>query len=230
MALRRMILLIHGSAADKTTWSIQLASKLPFDLVAYDRRMAPTIADHAADAAALIREPAIVVGSSFGAVVALELCRTRPELVAGAVMIEPPLGAAPTAFLADYDRRGAEQGGSAAAEFFLRSVLGDAAVERMPRAFRDRAIAKHAEIRADCAALLAYDPRYAELARVTAPVLLLGGARSAPYFRATLDALAAVLPNARLEILGGAGHMLHAEAFRRFHQLLVEFAAELASA
>jgi pimeloyl-ACP methyl ester carboxylesterase len=239
--------LIHGSAADHTTWSIQLASSLRerFTLIAYDRRVAPSVEEHAADALALLGdEPALVVGSSFGAVIALEAIRRAPQR--GAVLIEPPMAApemeppeftsgggtddlpaAPAAFLAEYDRRAAEQGGEAAAEFFLRTVLGDRAFERMPRAFQERSKRKHAEIRADSAALLAYRPRYAELARVTTPVLLLGGERSAPYFRPTLDALRAVLPDARLEIVAGAGHMLHAEAHRRFAELVTAFAAEV---
>jgi pimeloyl-ACP methyl ester carboxylesterase len=222
------ILLIHGSAADHTTWSIQLASNLreQFTLVAYDRRIAATVEEHAEDARGF--EADFVVGSSFGAVVALELIRKHP--MRGAVLIEPPMGAsddapaAPQAFLAEYDRRMAEQGGTAAAEFFLRTVLGDAAYERMPQAFRERSKAKFAEIRADSEALIAYKPRYGEMRGIHTPVLLLGGDRSAPYFRPTLDALFAALPDARLEVVPGAGHMLHAEAFRRFADLLTAFA------
>lgn len=231
------ILLIHGSAADHTTWSIQLASPLRerFTLIAYDRRGdAATVEDHAADAADLLADGrALVVGSSFGSVVALELVRTRPELCAGAVLIEPPmaaaddLAAAPHAFLDELDRRATEQGGPAAGELFLRTVLGDAAFERMPRTYQERAKQKWAEIRADSAALLAYRPRYAELAAVDVPVLLVGGDRSAPYFRPTLDALAAALPRARLAIVAGAGHMLHAEVPRRFAELLTAFAEQI---
>ncbi|HEX2687462.1 MAG TPA: hypothetical protein VHN14_12635 [Kofleriaceae bacterium] len=51
---------------------------------------------------------------------------------------------------------------------------------------------KWAEVRADSIALLAYQPRYAELGAILLPVLILGGERSAPYFRGTL---AAALPN-----------------------------------
>ena len=248
-AMASRVLLIHGSAADRTTWSIQLASSVlaaRFALTAYDRRALPTVEDQARDAAAQLTGESLIVGSSFGAVVALELVRTRPALVTGAVLIEPPMGApkmeadglrpaggndtapaAPAAFLAEYDRRAAEQGGPAAAEFFLRTVLGDVAFERMPRTYRERAMAKHAEIRADSAALLAYRPRYAELASVQTPVLLLGGERSAPFFRPTLEALLAHLPHARLEIVAGAGHMVHAEASRRFAELLTGFADEI---
>ncbi len=232
------VLLVHGSAADRTTWSIQLATlRDRFELIAYDRRAGDlTVEDHAADAAELLgREPgrALVVGSSFGAVIALELIRTRPALCAGAVLIEPPMAASddalsvPAAFLAEYERRIASDGGPAAAELFLRVVLGDEAYERIPEVFQDRSKAKWAEIRSDAAALIAYRPRYAELRGVAVPVLLVGGERSNAYFRPTLEALVAALPAARLEIVAGAGHMLHAEAHRRFGELVVAFAAEI---
>jgi pimeloyl-ACP methyl ester carboxylesterase len=232
------VLFVHGSATDHTTWSIQLAPRSGlvdrFTLVAYTRRSAGSVEEHADDAIALLGDgPALIVGSSFGAVIALEAIRRGTRAVRGAVLIEPPMAAddataaAPAVFLAEYDRRAAERGGPAAAEFFLRTVLGDVAYDRIPEAFQERSKARHAEIRADSEALIAYRPRYPELATCTTPVLLLGGDRSAPYFRPTLDALAAALPHARLEIVRGAGHMLHAEAFRRFAELLVAFAAEV---
>jgi pimeloyl-ACP methyl ester carboxylesterase len=234
------ILLIHGSAADHRTWSIQLASPLRarFTLVAYDRRAGvESIDGHAADAAALLGPGrAVVVGSSFGAVVALELVRRHGDRIAGAVLIEPPLNSAGDApavrarFLDDFDRRAAEAGGPAAGELFLRTVLGDAAFERMPRVFQAQAMMKFAEIRADSVALFAYRPPYTELAAVASPVLLLGGERSARWYRRTLDELHRALPGARLEIVPGAGHMLHAEAPRRFHALLEAFAAPLLGA
>jgi pimeloyl-ACP methyl ester carboxylesterase len=175
----------------------------------------------------------LAVGSSFGAVVVLECARRHPERLRGMVLCEPPLPPSddappvPDGFLADLDRRAEEAGGPAAAEMFLRMVLGDAAFERMPHAFRGRATAQWPPLRSDCHALGAYRVRYAELGRIAVPALLLGGDRSAPYFRVTLEALAASLGHARLESLAGAGHMMHAEAHRSFHEKLLAFDEEV---
>src|SRR5215470_595313 len=92
-------LLLHGSATDATAWSIQLASaplRERFQLIAYDRALTETVEAAAAEAIANLgddRAPALVIGSSFGAVIALEAIRTWPERFAGAVMIEPPMAA-----------------------------------------------------------------------------------------------------------------------------------------
>ncbi len=231
------IVFVHGSATDAATWSIQQAPRSTlkdrFTLIAYTRRSTGSVEEHANDAIELVGDaPALIVGSSFGAVVALEVLRRQPPAIRGAVLIEPPMAAsdatpaAPIAFLGEFDRRVAEQGGPAAAEFFLRTVLGDVAYERIPEAFQERSKQRWAEIRADSEALIAYRPRYAELAAIATPVLLLGGDRSAAYFRPTLEALHAALPGARLQIIRGAGHMLHAEAHRQFAELVAAFAVE----
>lgn len=231
--------MIHGSAADHTTWSIQLARGLKeqFSLIAYERRATATsIEEHAQDALGVLGDdptPALLVGSSFGAVVALEVMRQFPARCAGAVMIEPPMPpnddmpAAPTIFLADFDRVLAAEGGHAAGALFLKTVLGEAAFSRIPIAFLERSTAKWAQIRADSVALIAYRPRYPELGAIHVPVQLLGGERSGAYFRPTLDALHATLPDARLEIIAGAGHMLHAEAHRRFAEVVTRFATDI---
>ena len=68
-------------------------------------------------------------------------------------------------------------------------------------------------------------PNYATLGEVAVPIRLLGGDRSAAYFRPTLEALAAALPRATLAIIAGAGHMLHAEAPRAFAEHVDALAA-----
>lgn len=239
---RPRVVLVHGSATDHTTWSIQLGSSLKerFDLIARDRDFSLTsVAAHAADLAGQVASSAaqtraLVVGSSFGAVIVLELARTRPDLVAGAVLIEPPmrssddpgLDSAHRAFHAELERRVARDGGPAMGAFFLQSVLGDEAYARIPVAFRERSASRWAEILSDARSLVAYEPRYAALRTCTVPTLLLGGARSAPLFGRTLEALAAALPDAESVTIPNAGHMLHAEAPRKFAELLIGFAAE----
>src|SRR4051812_36407000 len=151
------LLLIHGSATDHTAWGIQLAQLAGrFSMAAYDRRHR-SVEEEAEDALGLVDGPTILVGSSFGAVVALDLIRRHPGACAGAVLIEPPMApaddapAAPAAFLAEFDRIVESQGGPAAAEMFLRMVLGEAAYARIPEAFQERSKAKWAQIRSDSA-------------------------------------------------------------------------------
>ena len=67
--MRPRVVLVHGSATDHTTWSIQLGSSLKssFELVAPDRDFShTTVEQHAADLAGVVGTRAIVVGSSFG--------------------------------------------------------------------------------------------------------------------------------------------------------------------
>jgi pimeloyl-ACP methyl ester carboxylesterase len=157
------LVLVHGSATDSSTWTIQLAGPLPrrYRVIAYDRRGAGrspnrpgvawhTIEEHAAELVALIAdldEPAILAGSSCGAVVVLEACRRAPGRIRGAIAIEPPLAPsddtslAPLGFVADLDRLAAADGPGAAAQRFLVTVLGEAAWARLPRMYQERAAA-----------------------------------------------------------------------------------------
>lgn len=236
------LLLIHGSAADKTTWSIQRAGlRSRLRLLIYDRRTGgePSVQDHAADAAAILREHApdgaFVCGSSFGGVVALHLLRSSPSLVRGALILEPPLSSTPEAqlfadeFLKRFVQLREAQGGSAAAEYFLRTVLGDATYERIPRPYQERSKSLHEEIWEDCRALGEYRVDYDSLSNVKTKVLLIAGERSAAIYRPTLERLLRSLGNARLEILANAGHMMHAEAHRKFNALVLEFVGQSAS-
>ncbi|WP_201298159.1 alpha/beta fold hydrolase [Nocardia sp. CY41] len=101
-----LLLLIPGGNGDAGTFDA-IAERLAdrYTVVSYDRRgftRSPLdglpddrVVTDAVDAAALIThltdQPAHVLGSSSGAIVALELLRTRPELVRTLVAHEPPL-------------------------------------------------------------------------------------------------------------------------------------------
>ena len=243
------LLLVHGSAADFTTWAVQRAGLAPHArLLLYDRRGAGesplpagrdcvTVEEHAEDAARLIEAygpgPLVACGSSFGAVVVLELARRRPELLRGMVLLEPPLPASesqpllPAGLWDSLERTAQTQGGPAATEAFLRYVLGDEDVQRMPRLARARVLGRWDSIRRDCRALDAYRLDYASLRSVRVPALLLGGERSPPQYAPTLAALGAALPQARVETVPGVGHLLQADVRGHFNRRLLAFLAEV---
>jgi pimeloyl-ACP methyl ester carboxylesterase len=101
------VLLIHGAFGVLEVWSdIQDALAGTHQVIGYDRRGhgrspngTPDVRVHARDAAELIDhvvgEPAIVVGWSGGANVAMELIRAHPEQVRAAILIEPGFHALP---------------------------------------------------------------------------------------------------------------------------------------
>ncbi|MBF5044781.1 alpha/beta hydrolase [Aggregicoccus sp. 17bor-14] len=243
------LLLVHGSAADLSTWAVQRSGlEAHARLLLYDRRgagesplregeRAPSVQDHARDAARVVEEiatePVVACGSSFGAVVVLELARTRPELLRGMVLIEPPLAASDTGALLppglweSLERTAAESGGPAASEAFLRYVLGEEDVQRLPRLARARVLSRWDSIRRDCLALGDYRPDYASLSRVQTPALLLGGVRSPPQYAPTLAALGRTLPNAHVEQVPGMGHMLHADVRGHFNRRVLAFMESL---
>jgi pimeloyl-ACP methyl ester carboxylesterase len=233
------VLLIHGAAADRKTWSLALGTlKEHFTALAYDRRAQPphTTQAHAADAAAILRRelpastPALVCGASYGAVIALELAAAAPELVAGLVLGEPPLPPGPTVpsappgFGCAFDRLVATAGGPAAAEMFLRAALGDAAFADIPPQFRPVLCATWRQIRADMTALNTYAVDLGRLGAITAPALLLTGARSPAFYGAGVDLLAGVLPRARRDVVPGGGHAMHFDAHRAWAARVIDFA------
>jgi pimeloyl-ACP methyl ester carboxylesterase len=99
------VLLIHGGGFDMTAWEHVARELSPLHRVLiYNRRGYPgsgrptaDVRQHGRDAALLLAStraaPATVVGHSFGAIVAVELAQTRPELVHGLVLLEPTLHA-----------------------------------------------------------------------------------------------------------------------------------------
>ena len=101
------VLLVHETAANASVWdavSEELAARSR--AISYDRRgwgasSAPdgyrrtTVEEQSEDAVALLESadaaPAVVVGAGIGAMLALDLLIRRPDLVAGTVLVEPPV-------------------------------------------------------------------------------------------------------------------------------------------
>jgi pimeloyl-ACP methyl ester carboxylesterase len=97
------ILLIHPAGATATTWGSATEQLAPIGRVlTYDRRgyarsggqPARSVATHTGDAAAILESlaapPAVVVGTSAGAAIAIDLAVRRPDLVQVVIAHEFP--------------------------------------------------------------------------------------------------------------------------------------------
>jgi pimeloyl-ACP methyl ester carboxylesterase len=228
------VVLVHGTTSTRAIWD-ELVQALGdgFRTIAYDRRgygdsgapegyRGTTVEEQAEDAAAVIARvgaaPALLCGHSFGAVVCLDLLRRHPDLVRGAVLIEPPLlalspiGAEVTGELRQAVERGARVGkGAGAVEAWLEAVCGPAILERLGSERADAARRAPRAFAADLAALPQWELDGASLRALEAPVALVAGSDSAPVFGEVCRGLAGRLGNAELRELPG-GHFVQLEA------------------
>lgn len=224
------VALLHETAATAEAWRpLAAALATRFRAVAHDRRgwggsgepegyMRTTVEEQAEDAAALLAalgiEEAVVCGAGLGAVAALDLLLRRPDLVRGAVLVEPPL----LAFLPDAteglsaDREAiaeaVEAGGPAAAlDLFLSGglpYLGPGAA-RLPETLAAAARERPGSLFAELAAVPAWPIRGPDLLAATAPVRIVIGAATPDPLRRAAEELAARLGGAELTRLGGVG-------------------------
>jgi pimeloyl-ACP methyl ester carboxylesterase len=241
------VVFVHGMCGDARVWADQV-DRLSgrFRCTTYDRRghtrsprtdVAETVGLHADDLAALIDAldlaPTVVVGSSGGARVTLDLIRRHPSLVRGAVLSEPPVGAlAPEAFpalIADVapavkqaadagDPRGAVDAFFAAVCPGLWSCIDESSKDR----YRDNAPMLFADL-----AMPPLQITRQDVEAITVPTLVLAGMHSHPALFAAANTLARWLPDARyLEL--DCGHVTYAEQPVEFAQAVTAFASELA--
>lgn len=164
---------------------------------------------------ALDAAPAHVIGVSYSAAVALELAGQAPAAVRSLMIVEPPPRHVPAApeFLAAnhqlldlYQREGV----TVALEALMAMLVGSdwrprqealapgsvARIERDADAFFSR----------DIPALVSWEYGPDQAARVTVPVLYVGGSESGPWFRQTQAWVSALFPGAQKVTVEGAGH------------------------
>jgi pimeloyl-ACP methyl ester carboxylesterase len=192
---------------------------------------------HTDDAAALLEQldtpPSVVVGTSAGAAIAVDLAARRPDLVRVVVAHEFPwrftrhvpsvsqLRALAT--IGSLTLRGRQ---SDAAEALLRSAYTyrdgrsawDAFPEEWRQAGRDNAAAALADFRNS----IGVYPSAADLTNVAVPVVCTYGARSPDNMAHLVKSLAAAIPSASTHRIEGAGHAAPFDATDNFVQVIAE--------
>jgi pimeloyl-ACP methyl ester carboxylesterase len=240
------ILLIHPAGSTASTWG-RAAEELASvgRVIAYDRRgyarsggePVRSMATHTADAAAILEHfgtpPAVVVGTSAGAAVAVDLAVRRPDLVRAVIAHEFPWRftrhlptASQVAALAEIGSFVLRRRHGDAAEALLRSAYTyrdgrsawDAFPEEWRRAGRENARAALADFRNS----IAEYPSATDLATMEVSVVCSYGAQSPDSMFRLTRSLAAAIPTATTRRIEGAGHAAPFDATTNFVQLVAE--------
>ena len=186
--------------------------------------------------------PAVVLGYSMGARIALRLAVAHPAAVVALILESPPAG------IADPELRAARRDADEAlAGRIERDGIDDfvttweqSAVFATHAALQPELLARQRAIRlandpAGLAASLraagqgAMEPLGDLLGAVTAPTLVIGGVLD-PVGRTRAEEVAAGIPGARLELLDDVGHTPHLEAPSAFRRLVLDFLQEVPAA
>jgi len=248
------ILLIHPSGATASTWGSATEGLARIGrVIVYDRRgyarsggePARAMATHTADAAAILQSlgalPAVVVGTSAGAAIAIDLAIRHPDLVQAVIAHEFPWrftrhrpSAWQVAALAKIGSLVLRGRKSDAAEVLLRTAYtyrdGGSAWDAFPEAWRCAGRENAGAALADFRNSISSYPSAADLATVEVPVVCSYGARSPDSMFRLVRSLAAAIPTARTHRIEGAGHAAPFDATTRFVQLIADTHREAARA
>jgi pimeloyl-ACP methyl ester carboxylesterase len=240
------ILLIPPAGSTASTWG-SAADELARigRLITYDRRgyarsggdTPHSMFRHTADAAAVLGylrvPPAVVVGTSAGAGIAIDLAVRRPELVRAVVAHEFPWRAmwhVPTgeqvAALATIGSLALRGRYGDAAEVLLRAAYsyrdGGSAWDAFPEEWRRVGRENGRTALADFRNSVRSYPSAADLATVAVPVACTYGERSPAFMAPLVRSLAAAIPTARTYEVDGAGHAAPFDATTEFVQLIAD--------
>lgn len=243
------LLLVHGFPMDGSMWSPQTeALRGTCDVLApdlrgfgQDRRTIPalmTMEAHARDLKELLdtrsAERVVLCGLSMGGYIAMAFLERWPERVAGLVLANTRATAddeAGKAARAESARAALERGMRVIARGMLPKLLSDHTRRTMPELAEqvEEMIARQAPEAAAASALgMAERPdRSNRLDRIQVPTLIITGGEDALMPLPTSQAMADAIPDARLHVIPGAGHLSNMEAPEAFNAALLRFMLEL---
>jgi 3-oxoadipate enol-lactonase len=240
------ILLIPPAGATASTWGVVIEGLAGVGrVIAYDRRgyarsagrPARSISTHTEDAAALLEHvdavPAVVVGTSAGAAIAVDLSVRRPDLVGAVVAHEFPWrftrhlpSVAQIRGLATIGWFAARRRYEDSAEALLRSAYayrdGGSAWDAFPEEWRRVARENARSTLVDFLNSIRSYPSAADLAGVPRPVVCTYGGRSPDAMFRLVRGLASAIPTARLDRIEESGHAAPFDAPAAFVQVIAE--------
>ena len=174
---------------------------------------------------------AVVVGHSMGSVNAMQLAVEHPACTRGLVLVGTFASCGGHPALVEFCNTAiAPLADPIAPEFvreFQESTLGQPVPEALLAAVVAESLKVPARVWREAFSGLLEDTWTAHLSQITAPTLVVWGARDAFCPRADQEALLTTLPDARLEVYEHAGHAVHWEEPERFARDLVTFVQDV---
>lgn len=237
------LVFLHGIYGDSRNWAPQLETLSDdFTCVAWDAPGAGRsddppdgfgFADYADCLAGLIRTLDLgrshVCALSYSGGIALELCRRHPELPASLTLVGAYAGWAGSLPADKVETRlqralaQADLGGEAAARQFIPELFAaDAPAELVEHAISLSSSFHPAGLRVMAKASATADLRHV-LPQVSVPTLVIHGDEDRRSPLSVSGALHAGIPNSRLAVIAGAGHLTNLEAPDEFNRVLREF-------
>jgi len=245
------LVLVHGSWGDHHNWDAvvpELAKH--FRVITYDRRGHSQterppgqgkVREDVADLAALVNHlkivPANIAGNSFGAIITLKLASENPDLFKTMLIHEPPLvslleGNTKTKpvldMVAERIRAVADllvQGkNDKAAELFMETIaFGPGTWKTLPLRVQQTFIFNAPTWLDEIQDEESLRIDLSKLHNFPHAVLLSEGDKSAPFFPAIIDIIAAALPGAQRKTFAGAGHVPHLSHPQDYLKTVLEF-------
>jgi pimeloyl-ACP methyl ester carboxylesterase len=242
------ILMIHPSGATASTWGSVIDQLAGLGrVITYDRRgyarsggqPVRSISRHTADAAAILESlqipPAVVVGTSAGAAIAVDLAVRRPDLVQAVIAHEFPWRMnrhVPTVSqVAAFAKMGSlllRRRPADAAEVLLRAAYayrdGGSAWDAFPEEWRSAGTENARATLRDFVSSIGNYPSPTDLATIRVPVVCTHGSRSPDFIVRLTRSLTSAIPGARTEAIEGAAHAAPFDATTGFVRPIADMA------
>jgi pimeloyl-ACP methyl ester carboxylesterase len=233
---RPAVVFVHGSGGSRTSWQAQIDpldrhfGTVALDLPGHGQTPGPLPSNPAQYGAFVVRaletlrppRPPVLAGISLGGLVVMEAALARPDLVSGLVLIataalirvDPEL---PSLLSRDHE---------AGVGLFASRLFAPENAAKLERPSREILRGVPADVLlADLRAGDGWDLG-GRLDRIAAPTLVICGREDRLVPPDSSRRLAEGIPGARLEVLAGAGHMVHLEKFKEVNRLILEFVRE----